>query len=164
MPAYRGILRRVGRKDGDMIVNANANSAVGNVRVGGKISIIEVGDTTLRDVGCNNDIYDLMDVGRDVTLYVHNHFFRKPIVIGIKHMDTGRTTMMRMGSLIANAMSYLLIYPLLFVVAGFAIGLMGGKDGGFMGMLGIGVVFAGFALSVLMAVMLVKTYVVSRAT
>ncbi len=158
MPAYRGILTRVGSKEGDMIVNSSGNSAVGNVRVSGKISIIEIGAVTLRDVGCTNDIYDLMDAGRDVTLYVHHHFFGKPIVIGIKHMDTGKTFMIRFGTLIANTLSYLLIYPLLILVGGFMIGLMGGKNGGFMSTLAILFILGGLGFCVWTAGMLVKNY------
>ena len=55
MPAYRGLLKRVGSKEGDMIVNSSGNSAFGNVRVSGKVSVIEIGDTMLRDVGCTRD-------------------------------------------------------------------------------------------------------------
>ena len=163
MPVYRGVLKRVGAKEGDMIVNSSGSSAVGNVRVSGKISIIEIGDVVLRDVGCTNDIYDLMDAGRDVTLYVHRHFINKPIVIGIKHMDTGKTYMMRFGTLFASALSYLIIYPLLFLVAGFMVGMMGGKDGGFMSTLGVLVIVGGFGLCVFTAGMLVKNWLAWRA-
>ena len=147
-----------------MIVNSSGNSAVGNVRVSGKISIIQIGDVTLRDVGCTNDLYDLMDPGRDVTLYVHRHFFNKPVVIGIRHMDTGKTYMMRMGTLLASAASYLLIHPLLFVVAGFMLGLMGGKDGGLMSTLGMLVIIGGLGLCVYTAAMLLKNYFTWRAS
>jgi hypothetical protein len=66
MPQYRGILKRVGSKDGDMYVNSG--SAMSTVRVAGKISIIEIGDTVLRDVACPKDLYDLLDPGRDPKL------------------------------------------------------------------------------------------------
>jgi hypothetical protein len=158
MPVYRGVLHRVGAKEGDMIVNSSGNSAVGNVRVSGKVSIIEIGDVTLRDVGCTNDIYDLMDAGRDVTLYVHRHFINKPVVIGIEHMDTGKKYMMRLSTLFANALSYLIIWPLLFIAAGFLLGMMGGKGGGIMSTLGVLVIVGGFGLCLYMAVMLVKNY------
>jgi hypothetical protein len=162
MPAYRGVLTRVGSKEGDMIVNSSGNSAVGNVRVSGKVSVIEIGKVTLRDVGCTNDIYDLMDPGRDVTLYVHRHFFNKPIVIGIKHMDSGRVYMMRFGTLIASALSYVLIYPLLILAGAFLIGMMGGKDGGIMSTLAVLFIVGGFGLCAWTAGMLVKNYFVWR--
>lgn len=158
MPAYRGLLKRVGSKEGDMIVNSSGNSAVGNVRVSGKVSMIEIGDTMLRDVGCTRDIYDLLEPGREAVLYVHRHFFGKPIIIGIKYLDDNRTYMIRFGSLVAATLSYLLIYPLLVLVGGFMIGLMGGKDGGFMSTLAILVIVGGLGLCVFTAAMLVKNW------
>lgn len=158
MPAYRGLLKRVGSKEGDMIVNSSGNSAVGNVRVSGKVSMIEIGDTMLRDVGCTRDIYDLLEPGREAVLYVHRHFFGKPIIIGIKYLDDDKTYMIRFGSLVAATLSYLLIYPLLVLVGGFMIGLMGGKDGGFMSTLAILVIVGGLGLCVFTAGMLVKNW------
>jgi len=158
MPAYRGLLKRVGSKENDMIVNSRGNSAVGNVRVSGKVSLIEIGDTLLRDVGCTRDIYDLLEPGREAVLYVHRHFFGKPIIIGIKYLDDNRTYMIRFGSLVAATLSYLLIYPLLVLVGGFMIGLMGGKDGGLMSTLAILVIIGGLGFCVFTAGMLVKNW------
>lgn len=124
----------------------------------GKISVVEIGDVTLRDVGCNMDLYDLLDPGRDAILYVHNHFFRKRVIIGVKYPDTGKVYMMRFGTLVASALAYVLIYPLLAVAAGFMIGMMGGKDGRFMGTLGILVMLGAFAYCVYTAAMLVRNY------
>lgn len=158
MPAYRGLLKRVGSKENDMIVNSSGNSAVGNVRVSGKVSMIEIGDTMLRDVGCTRDIYDLLEPGREAVLYVHRHFFGKPIIIGIKYLSDNRTYMIRFGSLVAATLSYLLIYPLLVLAGGFMIGLMGGKDGGFMSVLAILVIIGGLGLCAVTAGMLVKNW------
>ena len=89
MKEYRGILKRIGAKEGDMIVNTRANSSVGNVRVSGSVSVVEIGDTVLRDVGCTRDIYDLLDVGKSAILYVHYKNFRKPIILGVAYPAEG---------------------------------------------------------------------------
>ena len=158
MPQYRGVIRRVGAKEGDMIVNSAGAGAVGNVRVSGKVSVIEIGDTMLRDVGCTRDIYDLIDPGREAILYVHNHFFNKPVVIGIKYLDDGKTHMIRFGTLIASALGYLLLYPLLVLVGGFMLGMLGGKDGGVMSTLAVLFIIAGLGFCAWTAGMLVKNW------
>jgi hypothetical protein len=73
-------------------------------------------------------------------------------------MDTGKKYMMRLSTLFANALSYLIIWPLLFIAAGFLLGMMGGKGGGIMSTLGVLVIVGGFGLCLYMAVMLVKNY------
>ena len=163
MPAYRGLLKRVGSKAGDMIVNSSGGSAFGNVRVSGTVSLIEIGDTLLRDVGCTRDLYDLLEPGREAVLYVHRHFFGKPIVIGVKYPDANRTVMIGFGSLVAATLSYLLVYPLLVLVGGFMIGMMGGKGGGFMSTLAVLVIVGGLGFCAFNAGMLVKNWVGWRA-
>lgn len=156
MTKYCGKLVRVGSKEGDMMINSG--SAMSTVRVSGKVSIIEIGDTTLRDVGCTNDLYDLLDPGRDACLWVHHHFMRKPVIVGVKYRDDGKVYNLRFGTLVASALSYLLIYPLLILVGGMMIGLMGGKGGGFMSTLAVLFIVGGLGLCVWNAVMLVKVY------
>lgn len=162
MAEYRGVLKRVGSKEGDMYVNAG-NSAVGTVRVAGKVSVIEIGDVTLRDVGCNADIYDLLDPGRNAILFVHYHYWRKPVVLGVKYLDDGKKYLMGFGTLFASVLSYLIFYPIFAVIAGFMVGLMGGKDGGFMGMLGILIIIAGIGAAIVNAVLLVKVFLKAKA-
>lgn len=111
MQEYRGILKRVGGKDSDMIVG-------GNVRVSGLISVIEIGDTVLRRVGCSRDIYDLLDPGEEAILYVHWHFFRTPVVLGVKYPATGRKFTMGVMGLVAGAVKYLVITPMLILIGG----------------------------------------------
>ncbi len=58
MAEIRGAMTRIGSREGEPIVNASNRSAIGNVRVAGKIRVIEIGGTTLRDVGCKHDCHD----------------------------------------------------------------------------------------------------------
>lgn len=130
MKEYRGILKRIGDKEGDMIVNsARGGGAVGNVRVSGSVSVIEIGDTMLRNVGCTRDIYALLDQGKNAVLYVHYHFFHKPIIIGVSYPDEGRTFAMPFISMFANAVTYLVMYPLMFLIGGLVSTMFLGKLG-----------------------------------
>lgn len=162
MAEYRGVLKRVGSKEGDVFVNAG-NSAVGTVRVSGKVSVIEIGDTTLRNVGCNADLYDLLDPGRDATLFVHRHYWRMPVVLGVKYMDDGKKYVMGFGTLFASVLAYLILYPIFAIVAGFMVGLMGGKNGGFMSTLGVLIIVAGIIAAIVNAVLLVRVYLKAQA-
>ncbi len=118
MQEYRGILKRIDSKEGDMIVNSRGAGAIGNVRVSGSVSVIEIGTTMLRNVGCTRDLYDLLDPGKNAILYVHYHFFTKPVILGIGYPDEGRTFSVPFMTMFANAVMYIVMYPLLFLVFG----------------------------------------------
>jgi hypothetical protein len=163
MAEIRGVMTRIGAREGDMIVNSSNNSAVGNVRVAGKISVVQIGDVTLRNVGCNTDIYDLLDINRDAILFVHYHYWRKPIILGVKYLDDGKKYLMGFGIMFASVLAYLIFYPLFAIVAGFMVGLMGGSKGGIMSTLGVVIIFAGIGLAIANAVVLVKAYAQAKA-
>jgi hypothetical protein len=163
MAEIRGVMTRIGAREGDMIVNTNNNSAVGHVRVAGKISVIQIGDVTLRNVGCNTDIYDLLDLNRDAILFVHYHYWRNPVVLGVKYPDDGKKYLMGFGTLFASVLAYLIFYPIFAIIAGFIVGLMGGSKGGIMSTLGVLIIFAGFGLAIANAVILVKVYMSAKA-
>lgn len=42
MAEIRGVTTRIGGREGDMIVDSSNDSAIGNVRVAGKISVVKV--------------------------------------------------------------------------------------------------------------------------
>jgi len=128
MDEYRSVLKRIGAKEGDMIVNTRANSSVGNVRVSGKVSVIEIGDKVLRDVGCTRDIYDLLDVGKDAILYVHFNNFKKPTIIGVAYPQDGRGFVVPMMAVIANTILSLFLYLIVAVISG-VLGLLVGLGG-----------------------------------
>ncbi|CAN5314389.1 hypothetical protein BH09PSE1_BH09PSE1_00840 [soil metagenome] len=158
MKEYRGILKRIGDKEGDMIVNsARGGGAVGNVRVSGTVSIIEIGDTMLRNVGCTRDIYALLDQGKEAVLYVHYHFFHKPIILGVTYPEERRTYVMPFMSMFANAVMYLVMYPLFFLIGGLVSTM-------FLGKLGYLIILGGLGLSVYNAVTLVTGYLKAAAT
>ena len=156
MQKYCGILKRVGSLDGGGYITSGG--AVGNVRVTGKITVIEVGDKVLRNVPCNSDLYDLLDPGENVCLYIFRHFFHKPVVIGVKYLSDGRKYTLTFGQAIASVLAYILIFPMIIVVTGFCIGLMGGKEGGFLGTLGVAWIILGTAASWLCSVWLLVSY------
>lgn len=153
MKEYRGILKRIGAKEGDMIVSSNANSSVGHVRVSGTVSVIEIGDTMLRNVGCTRDIYDLLDVGEEAILYVHYHFFRKPVILGVKYPASGRKFVIPFISVFASAVLQVIMYPIFFLIGGLVSTMFLGN---FLGML---IVIGGLGLSLYNVATLVMGYI-----
>lgn len=109
MPKYCGIIKRVGNKEGDLWINSG--SAMSNVRVSGKVSVIEIGDTMLRNVGCTNDIFDLLDLGRDACLFVH-YKWKTPIILGVKYSDGDKKYLIGLGTIFASIFSSL-FFPVL---------------------------------------------------
>ncbi|NKJ45102.1 MULTISPECIES: hypothetical protein [unclassified Novosphingobium] len=156
MKKLRGILKRVGAKEGDMIVNTRTNSSVGNVRVSGKVSVIEIGDTVLRDVGCTRDIYDLLDVGKDAILYVHFNNFKKPTILGVAYPQDGRGFMVPMMAIIANTIMSLFLYPIVSIILGLIVA-------GISGVLGLLVGLGGIGFTVYGVVNLIKGYLHASA-
>ncbi|MCK0198715.1 hypothetical protein MWN34_17595 [Ancylobacter sp. 6x-1] len=138
MKEVRGVLKRIGAKEGDMIVNTQANSAVGNVRVSGKVSVIEIGDTVLRDVGCTRDIYDLLDIGKEAILYVHFNNFRKPIILGVAYPGQRRGFVVPLMAVIANTIMSLFLYPIIFIILGLVLSGLSTLLGALVAIGGIG--------------------------
>jgi len=156
MEEYRGVLKRIGAKEGDMIVNTRANSPVGNVRVSGKVSVIEIGDQVLRDVGCTRDIYDLLDAGKEAVLYVHFNNFKKPTIIGVAYPQEGRGFVVPMMAVIANTIMSLFLYPIVSIVLGLIVA-------GISGVLGLIVGLGGIGFTVYGVVNLIKGYLQASA-
>ncbi len=157
MKEFRGILKRVGAKEGDMIVNTSVNSPVGHVRVSGTVSVIEIGDTVLRDVSCMKDMYDLLDVGEDAILFVHFKNFYKPVILGVAYPGRRRGFAVPLIAVIANTILSLFLFPILSLLFGFMIGFLLGE------VAGVAVMLGGFALTFYNAVMLIVGYVQTAA-
>ena len=157
MKEYRGILKRLGAKEDDMIVNSNGNSAVGNVRVSGKVSVVEIGDTVLRDVGCTRDIYDLLDVGKDMTLYVYFNNTRKLVILGVAYPAEHRGFTVPLMAIVANTIMSLFLWPIVSVLAGAVLS-------GVNIALGVLVMLAGFGLTIYGVVSLILGYLRTSAS
>lgn len=163
MPTYCGTITRVGNKEGDMYVNSG--SAMSTVRVSGKVSVIEIGGTVLRDVGCTNDIYDLLDPGRDACLYVHLHLLRKPIVLGVKYAEGNRKFVVGLGTIIASVIGGLIGLGLLGIAIAFLVGAVFGAvfGEGAGSIVGILCYLAILGFLVWDMAMMVKCYLAARA-
>jgi len=160
MQKYCGLLKRVGAHTSETITT---NGPVGHVRLAGNISVIEIGDAVLRKPRCTSDLHDLLDPGREACLYVYKHFFYQPVVLGVKYAEDNKKYTITFGECVANALSYVFIWPLLFIVSGFMIGLMGGKEGGFMASFGVLWIVGGIILSLVSAVLLLVSYTQMQA-
>ncbi len=158
---YRGTLKRVGSLTGGGMVTSGG--AVGNVRVANEITVLEIGDKMLRNVRCTEDLFDLLDPGREACVYIFRHFFYKPVLLGVRY-DDGKKYTITAGQIIASILAYILIFPLLAIVSGFMIGLMGGKEGGFMGGLGVTWIVGGVLLSWVQAILLFVSYLAMKAS
>jgi len=121
--------------------------------------VIEIGDTTLRDVGCNMDVHHLLDLNREAILYVHYHYWRKPVILGVKYLDNDKKYLMRTGTVIASVIAYLIFYPLFALIAGVFVGAMGGV----MSVVGTLIALAGLGLAIANAFILAKVYVQAKA-
>jgi hypothetical protein len=148
---YTGILKRVGAKEDDMIVNSKGHGAVGNVRVSGLVSVVEIGDTVLRNVGCTRDIYDLLDVGKTATLYVHFKNFRKPIILGVGYPGERRGFTVPLMSVVANTILSLIIFPIMFLILGLVLS-------GISTALGVVVILGGIGLTLYNVITLIMGY------
>jgi hypothetical protein len=155
---YCGTLNRVGSLTGGGTVS-NGNT---HVRIAHEITVLEIGDKMLRQVRCTEDLFDLLDPGNDACVYIFRHFFYKPVLIGVKY-DDGRKYTITMMQTFANMLSYILIFPLLAIVSGFMIGLMGGKEGGFIAGLGVAWIVGGVLASWLQALLLLISYLAMKA-
>lgn len=155
MQTYSGVLKRVGSREEIFITS---NQPAGNVRTGGEISIVEIGDTVLRKPRCPSDLYDVLDPGREAYLYIFRHFFYKPVIIGVKYPDDGKKYTITLGQALGSAAQYVLLWPLLFIFSGFMIGLMGGKEGGIMAIMAMLWIFGGIGLAWLSAVLLLVDF------
>ncbi|MBE9607665.1 hypothetical protein IAI18_22565 [Acetobacteraceae bacterium H6797] len=140
-----------------MIINTNSNSAVGHVRVSGKVSVVEIGDTVLRDVGCTRDIYDLLDVGKNAVLYVHFNNLRKPIILGVAYPEERRGFVVPLMAVIASTIMSLFLYPILSILLGLVLS-------GINGILGVLVIFGGLGLTSYGVFTLIKGYLQASAS
>lgn len=84
MKAYHGILDRVG--DG---------AWKGGIT---KISVIKIGDKMLSNIEAQDRMYSFLDVGRQMTIYIHRFMFFTKIIIGVNHKD-GDKICMRLSTL-----------------------------------------------------------------
>ena len=157
---YCGPLNRIGALTGGGMITTN--NGVGNVRVASEITVLEIGDKMLRQVRCTEDMYDLLDPNREACVFIFRHFFYKPVLLGVKY-DDGRKYTITLAQTIASILSYILIFPLLAVVSGFMIGLMGGKEGGFIAGLGVTWIVVGVLGSWAQAALLLVSYVIMKA-
>lgn len=148
MKKYCGMLKRVGSHESTTITSGGA---VGNVQVAGDVSVVQIGDTVLRKPRCTSDLFDLLDPGREACLYVFPHFFYYPVIIGVKYADDGSKYTITFGQLVANVASYLLMWPLLFVVGAFMFGIL-------LPAVGFLILFGGIGLAWLSALMLVLDF------
>jgi hypothetical protein len=162
MPTYRGTIKRVGAEGGSWV--ATSGSTVPLARR--KVSVIEIGETELRDVSCSPELQEVLVPGREAELYVHRLFFRTPCVIGVRHVDDGRTYPAGFGEFLAVLSAYLLFYPLIIIALGALGGLLlslaaGERAGTRWSAL---VIAAALGWSVVKAVLLVRRYLLLAAT
>ncbi len=100
-----------------------SGTAVGNVRVANEISIMEIGNTELRGIRCTDDLYDVLEVGRQARVYIFRHFFYKPVLLGVKY-DTGQKYMVTFQVVAGTALQYALVWPLMVLMFAFMLGIL----------------------------------------
>ena len=159
MPTYRGTIRRVGATGGNPA--ATTGSTVPALR--GKLSVLEIGETELRNVSCSHELYDVLVPGREAELYVQTFLFRGPCIIGVEYVDgDGGKYATSFGEFLAVLSSYLLLYPSIVIVLGVKGGLLLSLAVGHEAALGWSalVVAAALGWSAVKGLLLVRKYLV----
>lgn len=141
-----------------MIVNSKGHGAVGNVRVSGSVSVVEIGDTVLRDVGCTRDIYDLLDAGKDAVLFVHYKNFRKPIILGVAYPEERRGFALPLMAIVANTVMSLFLFPIMIFFFGLMVSAVLGS------FLGLVVILGGIGLTFYNVATLITGYMSASAS
>jgi hypothetical protein len=101
---------------------------VGSYRTALVLDALQVGDTTLLKAGCNGEVYNALDTGRNACVYVYRSLLRKAIVLGVKYEDTGEKTLVGQsyyrGSLIQLATVHTLLNTIGCWILGMIVGII----------------------------------------
>jgi hypothetical protein len=128
MKKYCGTLRRVGGLGGGEIVQAGRYGMP--VRTATHIDVIQIDDEILNHPRCTSDVYQFLDPGRKVCLYIFHHLFYKPVIIGVKSEEDGTKYTIGFRGCFVIALQYFIIWP---VLLGIPLAILGGFGGEFLG-------------------------------
>ncbi len=173
MTVYCGEIKHVGATTGGGYVAMGREDRHGNVsvpigglvRVATVIPLLQIGDTTLKNVRlCMGEVAPYLRQGDRACVYAFGHLLRKQIIIGVKS-QTGPSWTMSSGRFVATFITYLTLWPFLVGLAGALIGalvgMLFGNTGSTIGLV-LGVAY-GIGISLLSAVRLAIAYSQMRA-
>lgn len=86
-----------GMSGGDLHTQVDAYGRqryVGSFRTATQVDALQIGNTSLTKLRCDGNVFNAMETGRDVCLYVFRTLTRKPIALGLKYNDTGELHLM----------------------------------------------------------------------
>lgn len=168
MTRYCGEIRQVAGATGGGFVAVGNEDRFGNVtvpvgalvRVATEIPLLQIGDTTLKNVRlCMAEVAPYLRPGDQACVFAFGHLLRKKIIIGVKS-QTGPSWTMGFGRFLATFLTYLTLWPFLVGLAGALIGALAGMllgdQGSVLGMT-LGALY-GVGISLLSAVRLVIAY------
>ena len=121
MTRYCGEIRQVAGATGGGFVAVGNEDRFGNVtvpvgalvRVATEIPLLQIGDTTLKNVRlCMAEVAPYLRPGDQACIFAFGHLLRKKIIIGVKS-QTGPSWTMGFGRLLATVLTYLTLGPLL---------------------------------------------------
>ena len=173
MTRYCGQIRQVAGSTGGGFVAVGNEDREGNftvpvgglVRVATVIPVLQIGDTTLKNVRlCMGELAPYLRLGDQVCVFAFGHLLRKKIIIGVRSQN-GPSWTMGFGRFVATFITYLTLWPFLVGLAGALIGalvgMLFGNAGSTLG-LTLGLAY-GVGISLLRAVRLAITYSQMRA-
>jgi hypothetical protein len=146
MEKYCGMLQRVGDLTGGELIGPRDDygrpTGVGHVRVATSLSVVQIGNTTLKKPRCDDDLFPYLQPGREACLYVYRHNWT-PVLLGVKYAD-GNKHLVPSGYIRGTIIQFVIMFAFMY-------GIVGAIGGAFIGQpIGIGPVGValGFAAGV----------------
>lgn len=132
MDRIRGDIKMVGNLTGGGIrthVDEYGRTIyLGSHRAASILDALQIGNTTLMKARCPAEVYNALDTGRNVCVYVFRTLFRAPLILGVLDAGTGKKTMMSReyyrGTLLQMAIVHALLNGIGAWIAGMIIGIV----------------------------------------
>jgi hypothetical protein len=119
------MLSRVGELTGGEILTRVDDSGqplmLGQVRLATEIDVIEVGGVRLKKSRCEEQLSGALRPGVNACVYVFRHFWRTPLILGVKYTDTGEKYLASASWIRNSLLQFVVIWPI-FSAIGCAVG------------------------------------------
>lgn len=132
MDRIRGEIKMVGNLTGggirSQVDEYGRTIYLGSHRAASILDALQVGDTTLRKARCSAELYNALEPGRNVCVYVFRTLFRAPMILGVLDAGTGEKTIISReyyrGTLLQLATVHALLNGIGAWIAGMIIGIV----------------------------------------
>jgi hypothetical protein len=129
MEKHCGMLQRVGDLTGGQMITPvdeyGREKVVGQVRVATSLNVVQIGNTTLKKVRCEDDLFPHLQPGREACLYVFRLLWT-PVLLGIKYADGGKH-LVTSSYVRGTILQLIVIWPFMWGIPGLIVGGMLGS-------------------------------------